>query len=500
MPDLFFIGVGGSGAKVAEALIYLAACGGVPSNRIHVLLVDPDVSNGNVERAQRALELYKTARELFKGTLFLGPELVGHERWSPFPLDDNMKVTLESLLGLGAGGTHADRALFNALFSGKQQSSRYLSGGFYGDPSVGSVVFANAAWDRGGISTFFAALEQAARQEAPVPVVIVGSAVGGTGASGVPTFALQIADKGLNARVSTVLLLPYFTYDPSGSRDDLVPDAGDFLYKTRLALEFYGSVGITSKVERMYLMGEPKDLWHRYPGRAEEGASQTNPPHYVELYAALACADAASPGVETDRGVAFIAREARERIDTGDLPLRDRWQGNMVKFARFAHCLRYSYDAFYARKPGTPAIQRRREAPWVYRYFAKEASDEFRRRYDAAVRFSSGCLLWLGSFERMSSRMQPVQKTAGLPAAAEFVEEVTAPDTGLLSFRLMDVSSPRSAGAVRAGQVLEAPMLALDVWNALCAPSESSESDRPYEHFVAKLANEVVRVSGGAES
>ena len=49
--SLYGITGGGTGAKVAEALVHLCAAGLAPRT-VHILIVDADTTNGNVRRAQ----------------------------------------------------------------------------------------------------------------------------------------------------------------------------------------------------------------------------------------------------------------------------------------------------------------------------------------------------------------------------------------------------------------------------------------------------------------
>src|SRR5580704_8929510 len=57
MSHSFFIGIGGTGAKCAEALIHLCAAGLGP-DRCSVLLIDQDEPNGNGVHCQQILARY----------------------------------------------------------------------------------------------------------------------------------------------------------------------------------------------------------------------------------------------------------------------------------------------------------------------------------------------------------------------------------------------------------------------------------------------------------
>ena len=52
----YFVAIGGTGAKVMEALTHLCIAGLLPSNeRLYISAIDPDVGNGNLERTATAL-------------------------------------------------------------------------------------------------------------------------------------------------------------------------------------------------------------------------------------------------------------------------------------------------------------------------------------------------------------------------------------------------------------------------------------------------------------
>lgn len=63
MSNLIAIGVGGTGAKLVEALIHLSASGHSPDT-IYPILIDQDLHNGNVQRTKKVIQQYKILNEL----------------------------------------------------------------------------------------------------------------------------------------------------------------------------------------------------------------------------------------------------------------------------------------------------------------------------------------------------------------------------------------------------------------------------------------------------
>ena len=63
--NTLIIGVGGTGAKIVEALVHLAPSNNAPHN-IFTLLVDQDDSNGNVGLCRESLNNYRAVRDELK--------------------------------------------------------------------------------------------------------------------------------------------------------------------------------------------------------------------------------------------------------------------------------------------------------------------------------------------------------------------------------------------------------------------------------------------------
>lgn len=94
----YFIGIGGSGAKVMESLTHLAAAGILPNvprqERLYVMSVDPDVGNGNLKRSSAALNNLSVFQELGFGadtSLFKTEVILAHPfPWSPTEHDKKL--------------------------------------------------------------------------------------------------------------------------------------------------------------------------------------------------------------------------------------------------------------------------------------------------------------------------------------------------------------------------------------------------------------------------
>src|ERR1017187_8286119 len=143
----FVVGIGGSGAKLMQALIHLGAAGMMPANRTGVtgLLVDPDESNGNVldclslekayQNCKRQLKVGKT--DLFAADISLtGP-------WTP--LVDPKVDTLKKIFHYNQlAATDSEEAQLMDLFFERQELDLSVIKGFRGRPAIGAAVFANS--------------------------------------------------------------------------------------------------------------------------------------------------------------------------------------------------------------------------------------------------------------------------------------------------------------------------------------------------------------------
>ena len=69
MSSLYVIAIGGTGAKCAEAIMHLAASGLLtpqpPQNsKIKIIFIDPDESNGHIDRAKKTIQTYQACHQL----------------------------------------------------------------------------------------------------------------------------------------------------------------------------------------------------------------------------------------------------------------------------------------------------------------------------------------------------------------------------------------------------------------------------------------------------
>lgn len=304
----FVVGIGGTGARVIESMIFLSAAGYGPEE-LGIIIVDPDSGNGNLDRTLKLISEYQACRArvselhpdvpLFKTNI----KTASTPSWGVFEGEwkrnpDN--TTLSNIIEYPKIN-NSDKnlaGLVDLLFT-KEELDTKLTEGFRGHPSIGAVAMAqnppyDSAW-----KILFDAIKDPNCQVNDVGVFLIGSIFGGTGASGVPTFANpSILKKNPDAAIGDkskvvlggALVLPYFSFasDPEKeSKEKVFVKSDGFALATKAALRFYAEKGLA--FDELYLIG---DSLNQETGKFATGkGDQRNNPHYIEIVTALAAYD-----------------------------------------------------------------------------------------------------------------------------------------------------------------------------------------------------------------
>lgn len=328
------LGIGGTGAKIVEAVLHSCAAGLGP-DRLHVGFVDQDRSNGNVSRALETMTTIREAREnwrrpggphYFPDGDLLRTEVVpiGEALWVPHP---NQRTSLSEILG----DIGEDKRLFDLLFApGPREQTMELDEGYRGRAHVGAAAITTAARAESRRSDpfwqeVFGLIRQAEGGET-VRLVLAGSVFGGTGAAGFPTLArlirrfIQEENIGLNFAMGGVLMLPYFRFDPPADESANVARPEDLLPQTRGALRYYDSLlkREGNLFDELLMVGWDTSFnlgYHR-----QGTGDQRNPALVPELIAAMGACRFIDADHKPSRGVLATARESADSIDWNDVP------------------------------------------------------------------------------------------------------------------------------------------------------------------------------------
>lgn len=398
----YVIGIGGTGAKCVEALIHLCAAGALPDDDLYAVFVDPDRSNGSLERAETTLQQYTRCKSLRLGAtdLFRTRLTVAEpDVWSPF--GDDARPRLDSFFQYNKLKATSENAahLFDVLYSDDEKQTP-LQEGFRGHPSIGAGVMAATLRLGAGEpwQTFRDKIKQDVGGGQLAKVVLVGSIFGGTGASGLPTIARLIKDElsqagGRGVRLGGVLVLPYFSFDPVRG-ESMRADSDKFLLSTHAALKYYHQQADLDIYDAVYLMGDESLSPVRQPSIG--GRTQRNEPHYMELYAALACLDFFMRG--DAKNYQMIARGAAGRVRWEDLPYGE---DSRVLKTKVDHLARFAFaylSSYYPALEDVARTGRGYAAPWYVDFFQRARIDMKKalgKELAEVKEYCENLLLWL---------------------------------------------------------------------------------------------------------
>lgn len=337
MPKNFLVGIGGSGARTAEAAIFLCAAGSGPE-KLFLFLIDPDKGNGNLGRTTRLISKYLECKKyfqpydpkikLFQTDLDVPPD----EKSRVWGIFDKTKMTLAEWIGydgLNNEKQKDEHDIMSILFS-KDELTTELDMGFRGHPSIGSVVMTELPENEYPFKLLWDQLVDSKAFD--VRLFLVGSVFGGTGAAGFPTLGhrntLKFSSRAVineQESISKILLggsliLPYFKVINNDGTSEMHVTSNDFPIATKAALEFYDtkeSLGF----DQIYFIG---DSLSPNVGNFHFGStSQENKPHYIEIVSTLASFDFFNqPPVEKhdNKTMYFIAKRDTAKVNWSSFP------------------------------------------------------------------------------------------------------------------------------------------------------------------------------------
>lgn len=389
----YFISIGGSGAKVLEALTHLCVAGALPTNeKLYVMAIDPDIGNGNLARSSAALHCYNSFQKLQVGAgtqLFKTKvELANPFVWNPTEhdkcLDDVMSY--QAYKGTPIGD------LYEVLYTGKERQT-LLNEGFRGHPAIGAAVMAkkvaldeHAAQENSDAEPwkhFKVLVNQDAKSGSVARIFLTGSVFGGTGAAGMPTIAklLKQTFKSLydenKVILGSCLILPYFSFSPG--KGDLMngqvyASSENFLTNTQAALKYYSVKNRDERIyHSMYFIGD--DVMSPVHKFSVGSSNQENNAHIVDFYGALSALDFFQSDVRALKKCSYITHALNTEFNWSDIPnlvLMDA-QGQKVKDlsfkTHFAQYVRFILGYNHLVKPVLRGLLTGKLAAYKYPWF-----------------------------------------------------------------------------------------------------------------------------------
>lgn len=301
---LYIFAIGGTGSRVLKALTMLFASGVKIGNGFETvipIIIDPDTSNGDLNRTKDILRLYQEIRnQVDQPDDFYAQEIktineitvnspVVNPDYFQFKLKDTDTNTFNQYIGfdsLSEEIAEKDDKNFVRLLYSTQNLRSNLDVGFKGNPNMGSIIlnqFTNSEDFKRFGQTF----------DDDDAIFIVNSIFGGTGAAGFPLLLKNFrGNKNIprhakikEAPIGGITYLPYFSL----SKNDEI-NAESFEEKAKIAIDYYNRTIISlNQINTLYFIGNRGNT--NQEEYAVGGQEQKNKAHFLELAGALAVLD-----------------------------------------------------------------------------------------------------------------------------------------------------------------------------------------------------------------
>lgn len=325
--------VGGTGAKIAHALIHLSAIG-LPIHSLNLLFVDQDHTNGNLGKTRSLLRSYQAIRKsapfqefhsdgkdrvTIKQPFSTNLDLLAADTLKPLEEEDANLAGELQVARRAHYGTNIEDKLAHALFR-EDELVDSLTIGFNARPALGMAAIM-ASDEKGGGASFLSNIAS------KIPgntsrIVLAGSMFGGMGASGIPTIASFLAQKFMQAKIIGTLMLPYFEVDKEAQFGPM----SDADYGLSLGYYRYILDRARDGFDKLYLFGS--DLKFAVPYIDGGGGDiQVNPPLMPEVMGATALVDTFMEALNAAQPVAVSGRKEPDLMRFADLPLPERMNG-----------------------------------------------------------------------------------------------------------------------------------------------------------------------------
>jgi hypothetical protein len=273
MKKFVLVAIGGTGMRVAQSVVALAAAGFLRDVcegdcMLELRLVDLDIVTGSDKIELE--EMVRSVNEALPYMSIIIDEKKGDTRWKPKGVDTVRSLVSEiedrsTLNGIVQNRDLAekDALAFQALF-GEADRIMDLRRGCKGRPRIGSLLWAES-FDRDWENPkgFWRTIFENIGTEDELRVMFAGSVFGGTGASGTPTLARKFVRACRKERaqnfapfarhVALTLMLPYFDI---GQDTDV--DSGLFAINSKMALKYYETSEALKDLEFAQFVGDDR--------------------------------------------------------------------------------------------------------------------------------------------------------------------------------------------------------------------------------------------------
>jgi hypothetical protein len=383
--SIYVIGIGGTGAKCIEAIIQLASIGLFSEETLHLLFVDADETNGNLNRALTSLDIYQKCYKLGLNdrNFWMQTKIESFSLWSPFA-NNSINKNLGSFFeyNILKDEEPALGNLFDVLYTSEERDAN-LDVGFRGRPAIGAAVMSQVKLDALDSDSWGILVSQIQKDTGGgkrPKVFLCGSIFGGTGASGLPTIGRLIHNKLENLRIrdkvdlGCLFMLPYFGFNPTMGEnvETVYARSEQFLLNTEAALRYYGGQAQES-FDTVYLLGNQQLSPVKKFSVGKN--TQRNDPHFIELYAALAARQFLLKTPTGEKTVVLMNRENLKTLIWKDIPDQKEVNAEFVNATRFAFVwLSHIAPALAeAKRIGVKEFQKSPQGFWFVKFFPNRA-------------------------------------------------------------------------------------------------------------------------------
>lgn len=488
--------IGGTGAKIMESMVHLAACGIYGKRDIQAFFVDLEDTNGNHLAAVQSFNFYNESKSALNmsGTAMFATTLerLSPELWNP--LGKNHNVTIDQYFNRNAMDKEA--GMFYDTFFTRAERTVQLDKGCLGHQNIGAAIMASqmqlqkvepwkTVWER---------IQQAIGGGSPegARVFLAGSVFGGTGAPGLSTVPLVIfqevrdtyqKDPGKMQMLSIggFMALPYFSFDDFDSQKGLKAKAKNFVHKTRQAIEYYSQTEAISSYKGVYMAGN--DVQAHIPVAVEGGSEQRNDPHFIEFLAAVSFCDFINRIKPNSTEYNISATEHYGVIGWRDLPLDAARRELIQKMVRFAFVYSGKYRQILTNIKERKTVER--EVPWYKEFFLNKGlvvgDAEVEDILDKLDKYTKDFLLWMAYLHASSKR--GAEEQLQLVKYKYFSREVTEKENSRLE--LLTPFSLEGFNDLVIGGTYKQSLN--DIWNRMCTFKGKTAAGEKLSAFIKAL-------------
>lgn len=513
--NTILFGCGGTGNRVITTTAYWLATNpkSLAPLRMYPMSVDFDTTGAARKDSLDIVRRYSEIVGLMEGSGIF-PGMLGqlpedYNQWQPRPVEGGYTLWKTLYNPADDSGVVAKAGFLEA------ELHQDISTGTFGRGALASVLLKaqidpKAQVDPKKGKGFWDSFKTIAGVSDAHHFILAASTFGGTGPSTLPSLIDWLRDKFPAAKISTVLMLPYYTFnfsktqkDDAAAKHQLLPDPTMFVSNAvKEVLQAYFETSMP-KVDYTYLIGDPNPsgtnlsdpalaaaLSDERLGIVPGGDKQKTPMFFHDFLAGEAVLDAERRSRETkDRssaGACFVAGVDLNKLGWSQFPKTVPFEATvtgseaMATLARFAYLTRRLVEPFV--REGAGAEAQYRQAPFLADLSRDPAGLAKWRALEAFMKSFSDDLIEMEITSRTGSAPNGY---INLPAWTDDLKS-TGPGGSAKTPTEIQEMAKRFDGAVKERTARSKSLM--DTWNAVCKRLDSNEPHRELARRIYDIA------------